>query len=352
MAITGEDPTYTPSDAPGLRERTALRFINDPRDTPFLGLIALLLATVVASGVLLYVPGVFRWWLGIAHVALVGYFLGPFILMLHNTSHRRFFKRSWAWMNYFIPWVIGPFFGESPETYFAHHVGMHHPENNLEADISSTMGYRRDGVVDFARYFFRFFFVGLIELTSYFAERKRYSLMIRCLVGEAAFYLSVGALAYLNWRATVVVFVAPYFIARFGMMAGNWGQHAFIDRAAPENCYRNSITCINSAYNRRCFNDGYHIGHHVKATRHWTEMPGDFLANIATYEAEDAVVFEGIDFFAVWAMLMLGRYDWLARRVVKLGKTSRTQAETEAFLRSRVQWTTATPTVVIEEAAT
>ncbi len=132
MAITGEDPTYTPSDAPGLRERTALRFINDPRDTPFLGLIALLLATVVASGVLLYVPGVFRWWLGIAHVALVGYFLGPFILMLHNTSHRRFFKRSWAWMNYFIPWVIGPFFGESPETYFAHHVGMHHPENNLE----------------------------------------------------------------------------------------------------------------------------------------------------------------------------------------------------------------------------
>ncbi len=176
--------------------------------------------------------------------------------------------------------------------------------------------------------------------------------MIRCLVGEAAFYLSVGALAYLNWRATVVVFVAPYFIARFGMMAGNWGQHAFIDRAAPENCYRNSITCINSAYNRRCFNDGYHIGHHVKATRHWTEMPGDFLANIATYEAEDAVVFEGIDFFAVWAMLMLGRYDWLARRVVKLGKTSRTQAETEAFLRSRVQWTTATPTVVIEEAAT
>ena len=305
--MTGDDPTYTPSHTPGRVERAALRFVNDPRDTPFLGLIALLLATVVSSGVALYLPGVFRWWLGVLHLGLFGYFLGPFILMLHNTSHRRLFKRSWAWMNHFIPWVMGPFFGESPETYFAHHVGMHHPENNLEADISSTLQYRRDSVVDFARYFFRFFFIGIIELTSYFAART-------------------------------VVFILPYFIARFAMMAGNWGQHAFIDRAAPENSYRNSITCINSAYNRRCFNDGYHIGHHVKATRHWTEMPGDFVANLATYEAEGAIVFEGIDFFVVWLLLMLGRYDKLARRVVQLGATSRSQAETEAFLRSRVQW--------------
>jgi fatty acid desaturase len=338
MSMTGEDPTYTPSHTPGRVERAALRFVNDPRDTPFLGLIALLLATVVSSGVALYVPGVFRWWLGVLHLGLFGYFLGPFILMLHNTSHRRLFKRSWAWMNHFIPWVMGPFFGESPETYFAHHVGMHHPENNLEADISSTLQYRRDSVVDFARYFFRFFFVGIIELTSYFVARRRFSLMIRCLVGELAFFVFVGALAYVNWRATTVVFILPYFIARFAMMAGNWGQHAFIDRAAPENSYRNSITCINSAYNRRCFNDGYHIGHHVKATRHWTEMPGDFVANLATYEAEGAIVFEGIDFFVVWLLLMRGRYDKLASRVVQLGATSRSQAETEALLRSRVQW--------------
>jgi hypothetical protein len=75
-------------------------------------------------------------------------------------------------------------------------------------------------------------------------------------------------------------------------------------------------------------------------------MPGDFVANIAKYEAEGAIVFQGIDFFAVWAMLMLGRYDWLARRVVQLGTTSRTQAEIQEFLKSRVQW--ATPTDVAE----
>ena len=56
---------------------------------------------------------------------------------------------NFGWANYYIPWVLGPFFGESPETYFAHHVGMHHAENNLEDDISTTLPYVRDSAVDF-----------------------------------------------------------------------------------------------------------------------------------------------------------------------------------------------------------
>jgi hypothetical protein len=351
MELTGEDPTYTPNAVPGFGERTALRFVNDPRDAPFLGLMVLLGVTVAASGLALFVPGVFRWWLGALHLALVFYFLGPFVLMLHNTSHRRLFKRSYSWMNTLIPWVLGPFFGESPETYFAHHVGMHHAENNLEADLSSTLAYRRDDARDFARYFFRFFFVGLLELTRYFAARRRYALMVRCLVGELGFFLVVGLLAWLDWRAALCVFIAPYVVARFAMMAGNWGQHAFVDRGSPENSYRNSITCINSSYNRRCFNDGYHIGHHVRPTRHWTEMPGDFTSNVATYASEGAIVFEGVDFFAVWAMLMLGRYDWLAARFVHLGETALSRGETESLLRSRVQWTrTEAPAAVVAAA--
>ena len=64
-----------------------------------------------------------------------------------------------------------------------------------------------------------------------------------------------------NARAVLVVFVVPFVRSRFLMMAGSLGPHAFVDRAAPENCYRNSISCINTGYNARCFNDGYHIGH-------------------------------------------------------------------------------------------
>jgi fatty acid desaturase len=333
MEVVLSDPTYRPRSS--AVERLAERFICDRRDLPFLGLMAVLSATVVPTGVVLFLPGAFRWWLAALHLALVVYFLGPFILMLHNTSHHRLFRRRWGWMNNYIPWVLGPFFGESPETYFGHHVGMHHAENNLEGDLSSTMHYQRDSALDFLRYFLRFFFFGLVELTLYFARKKRRALMVRVVAGEILFYAAVATLFFFAWRATLFVFLVPFLVTRFAMMAGNWGQHAFIDEASPENNYRNSITCINSAYNRRCFNDGYHIGHHLKATRHWTEMSEDFQRNVKTYEAEGALVFSGVDFFNVWLALMLRRHGWLAGRLVQLGETPRSYEDDVALLRRR-----------------
>ena len=89
-----------------------------------------------------------------------------------------------------------------------------------------------------------------------------------------------------------MAFVVPYLLIRIMMMVGNWGQHAFIDPSRPGDSYANSITCINGAYNARCFNDGYHIGHHVKQNRHWSEMPKDFEDNLAKYQAEGCIVFE------------------------------------------------------------
>jgi hypothetical protein len=261
--------------------------------------------------------------------------MGPFVLMLHCTSHRRLFKRPWVWMNNYIPWVLGPFFGESPETYFAHHVGMHHPENNLEADLSCTMAYQRDSALDFARYFLRFLFLVLGDLARYMVRKGRRGMMVRLLIGELGFYAVVFGLMWVNWRATLVVLIVPFVVVRFAMMAGNWAQHAFIDASAPGNCYRNSITCINSAYNRRCFNDGYHIGHHIKQTRHWTEMPEDFRRNLTTYDAEGAIVFEGVDFFLVWAALMVRGYEWLAERYVPLGAQRPARDEIVALLRAR-----------------
>ena len=323
-------------------DRIALRFIHDGRDLPFLKLMVILTATVIPSGVVLFVPGAFRWWLGAAHLALVLYFLGPFVLMLHNTSHRTLFRRPWQWMNHYIPWVLGPFFGESPGTYFAHHVGMHHPENNLEDDLSSTLPYVRDSFAEFLRYFLRFFFCVIFEMTRYFRRKRRRALLLHALTGEVLFAAAVAGLMLVNARATLVAFVVPLVLTRFLMMTGNWGQHAFVDRAAPENCYRNSITCINTGYNTRCFNDGYHIGHHLKPTRHWTEMPQDFWRHRQTYQAEGAIVFSGIDFFGVWLLLMFKRYDRLATHVVPLDGARPATADIVALLRSRTGWTNTT----------
>src|SRR6202012_290442 len=115
--------------------------------------------------------------------------------------------------------------------------------------------------------------------------------------------------------ASVFVFVVPVFIVRFLMLAGNWGQHAFIDRNTPRNSYTNSINCINVRYNRTCFNDGYHIVHHLKPAMHWLELPEEFDRNRERYVAENAIVFQGIDFFQVWFLLMTRQYGVLADKM-------------------------------------
>jgi hypothetical protein len=214
---------------------------------------------------------------------------------------------------------------------------MHHPENNLFDDLSTTMPFQRDRFGHFLRYVGRFYAAGVPELARYMWVRRRFRLFRKMIAGEIGYWVIMAILLVVHWQAALVVFIIPLIFARFAMMAGNWGQHAFIDRTQPANPYRNSITCINSGYNRRCFNDGYHIGHHVKANRHWTEMPVEFNATSATYAKEDAIIFEKVDFFLVWAMLMVKRYDWLARFYVNVGQPERSRAELVEFLRERTR---------------
>jgi hypothetical protein len=339
-ALTGNDPVFIEpkeGERPGIFARAALRLIIDRRDLPFIKTMFVLTTFVVAPAIALAWPGHFRWWLAIPYLAIYGFFLGPYTLMLHNTSHRKLFQRKNDWLNYIVPFVLGPFFGQTPYTYFAHHVEMHHKEDNLPDDLSSTMKYQRDSIFGWLHYFLTFYFIGLAQLTTYFVKQGRYKLAIKTLAGEFSFFAGAAALIHYDWRVGLTIMVLPFTITRFAMMAGNWAQHAFIDAETPGNNYRNSITCIDSTYNRRCFNDGYHIGHHIRRVRHWTEMPGDFLATKDKYRDENAIVFQGVDFFVVWFFLMLKRYDWMAARFVDLRDDKRSKDEIIALLKQRTR---------------
>ncbi|MEM9190681.1 MAG: fatty acid desaturase [Myxococcota bacterium] len=330
------DPRAPSND--GILDPFFISLVNDPRDVPFVKL-TIGCALMAFAGIGLYFAGDWVFYLAPFYWAVWALvFLDRFILMLHCTSHRMLYKKKYKWMNQIIPWAIGPFFGETPETYFVHHMGMHHPENNLEGDLSSTIRYQRDKFTHWVRYFCRFFFGTVIELALYHYRKKNMKMFRRMLVGELGFWTAVTALMFVNWAATLVVFVIPVVMVRVLMMCGNWGQHAFVDASDPGNAYKNSITCINTRYNRRCFNDGYHIHHHVKARCHWSEYPAEFEDNKLTYGEQDAIVFEGIDFFQVWVYLMMRRYKKLATHFVQLpGAPERDSAEIVQFLRSRLQ---------------
>ncbi|MSQ02484.1 MAG: fatty acid desaturase [Myxococcales bacterium] len=316
-------------------DRWLLGLLNDERDLEFVYL-SLTCLTFQCVAVSLFFVGDWVWTLAPVYWAAWGFGLADrLILMLHCTSHRALYRERR--LNQVIPWLIGPFFGQTPESYFAHHMGMHHPENNLREDLSSTLSYQRDSVRAWLHYVFNFLFIGLPLLADYHRRKDNRKLLRRLLVGEAAFWSVIALLSLVNWQATLVVFVIPVITIRALMMAGNWGQHAFVGAADPANPYLNSITCINTRYNQRCFNDGYHIFHHIKPRTHYTEYPAEFEANQAEYGRQDAIVFEGIDFFQVWLFLLLGRHRWLARRMVRLpGAPDRSEAEAVAFLKSRL----------------
>ena len=317
--------------------RWALPLLNDKRDYPFVALMMQCFPLTLV-GLSLFFAGDKVWYLAVPYWIAIGVLIvDRFILMLHCTSHRQLFKRKYAWMNKIIPWYLGPFFGETPETYFAHHLGMHHHEGNLPSDLSSTMKYQRNKLTSWLRYWSRFMVFGIIELAAYFKRKGQTKIMKRLILGELSFVAVCVVGWWINSSAALVVFILPVIVVRTLMMAGNWGQHAFVCQEQPNNDYRSSITCINNRYNYRCFNDGYHIHHHVKASAHWSEHPGEFAKNIEVYGANDAIVFDGIDFFQVWLFLVSGSWNALAERFVQLpGAPLRDKAHIIEFLKSRM----------------
>ncbi len=332
------DPRWLNPRAPWGPEHLAMRLLRDPRDLLFIRVMAVVSAILLplATFVFLLPP-----W-GVAAVAvpyLAFVFLnfgGRYGLMLHANGHRPIFRREWRFLSNYVPFVLGPFLGHTPTSFAAHHMWMHHAENNMLGDGSSTMPYRRDHFPHFLHYWFRFFAFGHMHLIRYLWLRGRTKTVFRFIGGEL-FWLGLVAVAlWVNWAAALLVFVVPMLMMRWLMMAGNWSQHAFINMDDPDSGWHNSTCLTNTRYNHKCYNDGYHIIHHLKPAMHYTEMAQWYDDHIDQFREHDCLVFDGIaDNQAIWFLLMTKNYDKLARHMVEL--VPRSHEEKVAYLQTRVR---------------
>jgi fatty acid desaturase len=333
------DPEFTQPEKYSAFDSFWLKLIRDERDLPFIHLTLQITFVLTTLGALMYMPFIQGWLWWVVAAAYFYFnnmvFKGPFGLMLHCTSHRPWFIQKLKLANYYLPWYVGLFFGQTPETYACHHIGMHHRENNLEGDLSSTIHYQRDSLKDFMKYFLNFFIWGVIPLVFYFRQRKQYNLSWKVIRGEVFFIVMCVGLCFVNWAATFMVFILPFLLSRLIMMMGNWAQHSFVDAADPGNEYKNSITCINSKYNKKCWNDGYHISHHIRPAMHWTEHPAHLRNNVKEYVANKALVFEGIEFLSVWKSLMAKKYDFLADHLVNFDGLFKNREEAIEVMKQR-----------------
>lgn len=343
LPATLTDPVYIPKQQYSFYDKCWLPIMNDVRDLPFIYLLTRIHLTVVPLAILLFTPwltGAWWWAVAIPYFYLSQlYFKGRFGLMFHCLCHRKTLKAPYQrFFHGYVTWILCPLFGHAPEGYFSHHMGMHHIENNMPEDTSSTMPYQRDSLRGFLSYFARFMLRGVIDTIRYLFNRKRKKLYQRLTAGEYIYLAFCIAMCFFNLKATLVVFVVPLLFARLVMMLGNWTQHAFIDTRDPGNLFTSSINCINTVYNKTCWNDGYHIIHHLRPGMHYTEMPGEFLKRKEEFASNKAIVFEGIHYLHIFTWLLTKRYDKLASNLVNIdGKMFGSREEAIALMKERVK---------------
>jgi fatty acid desaturase len=332
------DPVYTPKTTYSGYEKFWLRIINDPRDLPFIHLLTGIHLMVLPAAIILYTPLLqgWYWWLLYIPYFYVSqlYFKGRFGLMLHCISHRKLFKKGFMWINDWIIWGICPFFGHTPETYFVHHMAMHHVENNMPDDASSTLPFQRDSLRGFIGYVSRFLFLGFRDTFMYLFNRKRKKLYVRLSYGELSFYAFCVLMCFVNLQATLWIFIIPFVFARIVMMLGNWAQHAFVNVQDPDD---NTINCINTKYNHTCWNDGYHAVHHVRPAMHYTDIPGEFLRCKNEFAQKKILVFDGIHYLHIFLWLMTKRYDKLAANLVNINNMFANEEEAIALMKERTK---------------
>ncbi|KAM4065252.1 fatty acid desaturase domain-containing protein [Hirsutella rhossiliensis] len=299
--------------------RLAQKVARHQTDVVMITHLIMYFSTLVPSAILLYRR--FSLIHGILHSAMQIYYLGSYTLMMHQHIHQRgILAKQFAAFDKLFPYILDPLMGHTWNSYYYHHVKHHHVENNGPDDLSSTLRFQRDSVADFLCYVGRFFFLVWIELPLYFLRKNRLSMAMQAAGCESLTYVFYCAMAILfGGKATFFVYLFPLLLMRTGLMIGNWGQHAFVDADEPDSDFRSSVTLIDVASNRFCFNDGYHTSHHLNPLRHWRDHPISFLEQKQTYAREGAIVFHNIDFLMVSFRLLCKDYHHLAKCMVPMG---------------------------------
>ncbi|KAK3369787.1 fatty acid desaturase-domain-containing protein [Lasiosphaeria ovina] len=311
--------------APALLHGPLKRYISWARgvarvetDVVFVTHLLIYFGTTLPSAAMLFAR--FSYPHAVLHMLMQATYIGPYTLLKHQHIHQNgVLNRRFSLLDSLFPYVMDPLMGHSWNSYFYHHVKHHHVEGNGPNDLSSTIRYQRDSLVNFLHYLGRFYFFVWLDLPRYFWRSRRPVLAAKSCFWELGTYAAIYAAWRFNHAAAVVVLIIPLSLLRIALMVGNWGQHAFVDENEPDSDFRSSITLIDVPSNRFCFNDGYHTSHHLNPLRHWREHPLAFLKARDEYARQGALVFHDIDYIGITVRLLCKDYDHLARRLVPIG---------------------------------
>ena len=195
--------------------------LTDKRDSLFVVVSGVMVLTVIPSAWFLFLH--FSYPHAAIHLFLVMVvYAETYMAMLHNASHRAIYRS--ALLNCVLTHILCPFFGQTWNTYYFHHVKHHHVEDNGRFDLSSTSQYQRDSITHFVFYFLRFFFLVQAELPLYFVRKGRYAMAVQAFASEIISLSMFIAAIWYRRMAGVIIFGVPFLLMRFFIIAANFGH--------------------------------------------------------------------------------------------------------------------------------
>ena len=318
---------FVPDLVRSATEWVGARVLRDPRDAPFVPhmlWLSLYIPSLFAFTAYQHSINGFSWTMFFLYHFLR---IGPrfrFFAHLHVLVHREghdhqgVFRGFFRVFNYWpMQWLVGPFFGQVPNSYGIAHNKIHHRYDNGLDDVHTNLDLDRSQFTSFIIYVPRFFlyWIGVSPL-AHFILRKEWRLARKMFLGMlyhtalfTTFFLwnPTFAIAYLGFP----IMEAVIFFAGISYM---W--HCFVDENDPYNPYVSSVTILKGQDN--IWNEDFHVVHHDALSVHWSLAPKHFEEHRDMYAKYHATIFEDTEEGALLFWMLSGNWDELAKHFVDL----------------------------------
>jgi len=262
------------------------------------------------------------WLLLVVHTVALATIASTFELVDHTTMHNGLFsptglsgfdRGAMQLLSFAFDWVLTPICNRVPNWYRVQHLAVHHVENGSAEDSQSILAEDRTSHLAFCRAALSFGvdYVTGAGVIPYLRRHGRSAYLAQLLRGLAVYVVMLLALALLNWRFALFVWLARFFS---GAMAAalNFTWHALADPRDLANTYRNTVnsSLATAPYN---LGQGAHIEHHLNPGRHWSKLHADAEATQATHRAQGALELDPVLGERFLALMWLRRFDALAQ---------------------------------------
>jgi hypothetical protein len=277
--------------------------------------------------------------LGVLRVVLGVVQTEGFVLGIHYSSHKRIFAARFAFLDHWVHTVLSPLIGFPSNAYLAHHVLMHHKEDNaLWYDASSTMPFQRDSWFHLLLYIVRYIALIQFELPVALMLRGRYRATGVMLAGYGTWFA-------VTWYGMKVMpftagygLLVPFVFLSVAAMRGNNLQHIFVSPDEPDCDFKLCYDIVNDPSNCGKFLDSFHVEHHVSPATHWSDLPQKFIEFLPRHRDRDSFIFDSVHPDTVSWYVMTGQLERLADHYVHIGqKSGKDKATLVAEMRRRLK---------------